>query len=118
MDPSNWDYATPPTVSVSAFPYPISIYKYNTEYKWFNNSLCSLLDKEFTYTYTNATTEDGHLSKPINDIVHDGFCAHYNNNDESFITYIKTIYDYKVDWEYASETNVNDYVYTVKYTLK
>ena len=118
IDPSNWDYATPPTVCVSAFPYPISIYKYNTEYKWFNNSLCSLLDKEFTYTYTNVTTGDGYLSKPIDDIVHDGFCSHYNNNNEAFINYIKTLYDYKVDWEYVSETNVDDYVYTVKYTLK
>jgi hypothetical protein len=118
IDPSNWNYTTPPSVCVSAFRDPISIYKYNTEYKWFNNSICSLLDKEFTYTYTNVTTEDGYLSKPINDIIHDGFCAHYINKDESFIAYIKTIYDYKVDWEYVSDTNVKDYIYTVKYTLK
>lgn len=91
---------------------------YNTneyEYSWFNNSRCLILADTITFTYVN-TKENGY--ETLDDIITNYILEFYSITDASLVTYIKSLYNISNNWEYFSDTNIDDYVYTITMTLK
>ena len=58
------------------------------------------------------------MYKTVDDIIIEYLQVYYNTNNISLIKYIKGLYNYTNDWEYYSNTNVDDYIYSVSLTLK
>jgi hypothetical protein len=85
------------------------------EYSWFDNSKCIVISPSISFTFTN-TKADGYENTDI--IISDYLRRFYNVNDENVLTYIKSLYNYTNNWEYLSDTNVNDYIYNIQLTLK
>ena len=86
------------------------------EYSWFNNSKVLILTDTINFTYVNTKVNGTY--KTVDDIIIEYLQVYYNTNNISLIKYIKELYNYTNDWEYYSNTNVDDYIYSVSLTLK
>lgn len=86
------------------------------EYSWFNNSKVLILTDTINFTYVNTKVNGTY--KAVDDIIIEYLQVYYNTNNISLIKYIKELYNYTNDWEYYSNTNVDDYIYSVSLTLK
>lgn len=80
------------------------------EYRWFTLSKIYLLLPEFTFKVESSP-------RPIPDIIREHIQDMYSvSADEAY--YIYEQYSWKSDWEYASETDIENYIYTIKMKLK
>lgn len=113
----DWSYESLPQVKVTEYDDPVAIYAHTYEYPWFANSKCIILDDEMHFTYVCKRQDDGSY-KMIDDIVYEVIGTYYNIADHGLIAYIKSLYEYENDWEYYSNTNVDDYIYNITLNLK
>ena len=86
-----------------------------SEIKWFDNNQCLILTKSFSFSYINRKSENGY--EPINNVIDNYLRGIYNVDDNTF-SYIKSLYVYDVSWEYLSNTNIDDYMYSIEIKLK
>ena len=61
--------------------------------------------------------ESGKLKK-IKDIIRNSVREYYNINEEGVLDYIFSLYDLEISFDYASPTDINNYIYKAKLTLK
>lgn len=109
-----WDYQNRPKIKV--FEHDEKIEMLNEfEYTWFDDNKYMILNSELTLEYYQ-TKENGYEN--LDDIVAKCIADYYNINDSNKINYIKSLYEYKNTWEYASDTNIDDYKYSIRLTLK
>ena len=87
------------------------------EYSWFNNSKYIVLDDNIKFTVKNEKSNFG-IYKPIETIINECIQNYYNTKEPKRINYILSHYNIEYDWEYYSNTNVDDYVYTIIFKLK
>lgn len=85
------------------------------EYSWFNSNICISLEPSLSFLYENKKT-DGY--KSLKEILKDCISKHYSITDDEHIEYIMSKYDIKSNWEYASKTNIDDYIYNITLNLK
>ena len=76
-----------------------------------------ILDDYIKFTVTNKKSNFG-IYKPIETIIRECIQNYYDTTDEKRINYILSHYTVEYDWEYYSNTNVDDYVYTIIFKLK
>lgn len=110
---NNWDYNTLPLVYVSNIDVPVNVYDNVYEYSWFNNNRCLILKPEIYLSYINTKPY-----KETDEIVTEYISSYYNINDINLLNYIKSLYTYTNNWDYCSDTNINDYVYNISIKLK
>lgn len=109
-----YDYNVKP--KIQAFGYADKIDLLNEfEHTWFDDNKYIVLKNDLTLEYIQ-TKEDGY--ETLDDIVFKLLGKYYNTDDKEKIEYIKSLYEYKNMWEYMSDTNVDDYKYTIRLTLK
>lgn len=113
---SNWNYVDVPYIKVSEHTNNVSIYK-DIEYSWFNNSTAVILDSTINFSCINKIKPDGSYDS-LQDIIHKYIKETYNINDDNIVKYIVSKYEYKNNWEYVSDDNINDYTYNIKMKLK
>lgn len=109
-----WDYQTRPKIKVFGYDEKIEMLN-EFEYTWFDDSKYMILNSELTLEY-HQTKENGY--EDIDDIVAKCIADYYSINDSNKIDYIKSLYEYKNTWEYASDNNIDDYKYSIRLTLK
>lgn len=113
----SWSYDALPLIQVLEHDDKVAPYRTTFEYKWFNISKCLILSPEIKVTYKCKRNDDG-TYKSLDDIINECLTTYYNTTNTEFIEYIKTLYTYTNKWEYASETNIDDYIYNIVITLK
>lgn len=113
----DWSYTKLPKVKVTEYDDLVDVYDHTHEYSWFNNSKCIILNDIIKFTYINTPQEDG-TYKMIDDVIYEVVGQYYNISDPKLIEYIKTQYEYDNNWEYYSNTNVDDYIYNITMKLK
>ena len=89
---------------------------HSCEYSWFNNGSSIFVLPELNFKYTNKKRADG-TYKLVKDIVNDLISEYYNASGE-LLDFLVSLYNYKSSWEYVSDTNIDDYLYTIELTLK
>lgn len=87
------------------------------EYAWFNNGISLFLLPEITFKHLNKKNEDN-TYKNLIEIVREFLQSYYNVEDEELLNFIINLYEYESDWNYTSLINIDDYLYTIKLTLK
>ena len=112
---NDWSYTELPKVTVLEHKQPISIYNNEFEYPWFNNSICLIIEPELRFSYTN-TKSNGYES--LDDIIANYLKIYYNTDDTHLIDVIKQYYTFTNNWEYASDDNIDDYIYNITLKLK
>lgn len=94
-----------------------TIYRTNDyEYSWFNNSKVLILVDTINFTYVNSPINGEY--KRLDTIITEYLHQFYNTTDSALIQYIKSLYDYTNNWEYYSDTNITDYIYSISLKLK
>jgi hypothetical protein len=109
-----WNYSSLPEIQTSEHESIKPLI--NIEYSWFNDNVCLPLQPILTGQCENKCI-DGHY-KTLNEILKEYISNFYNIDDKNTIDYIISKYSIESNWEYASETNVEDYVYDITLTLK
>ena len=112
------------TYSRETLPY-IKVSEYNdeiplinlVEYSWFNNGISIFVLPTHKFTYINRKLENNSY-KTIDEIVNELVKDYYNIDDDKILEYIVNLYSVESDWEYLSDVNVEDYLYTIKLKLK
>lgn len=87
------------------------------EYKWFNANQRYYLSPVLEFNEEFQRDESGKLKK-IKDIIRDSVREYYNINEEGVLDYIFSLYDLEISFDYASPTDINNYIYKAKLTLK
>jgi hypothetical protein len=87
-----------------------------SEYKWFNHNLRHNLIPEISTILESRKDVNGEFVKII-DLVKEFVGEYYGVKDEK-LDYIYNLYDVKYSFEYKSPSNINEYVYDIKLTLK
>jgi hypothetical protein len=115
---SNWDYENIPMVNVSEFSFPVSLIN-DHEYKWFNKSHNIIMTPEINLVQKNSKDENGNY-KSVYELAKEGISKLYDINLENtaLIEYILSKYKISNNWEYYSNTNVDDYKYFINLKLK
>lgn len=113
----NWTFDELPKVYVTEYDEPVDIYEQTYEYSWFNNNRCIILNDVIKFTYVCTPQEDG-TYKLIDDIIYEVIGSYYDIDDNGLVSYIKNQYVYDNDWQYYSNTNVDDYIYNITLKLK
>lgn len=98
VDMDKDSYETPPTVLNPKMERP-----------WFNNSIILYVLTKISFRVEGTSLVEG---------IKDELKRIYSTCDDSTINAIYELYDVKYDWEYASKDNIDNYIYTVKMTLK
>lgn len=88
----------------------------NYEYSWFNNGKSLYILPELNFTYVNKKNEDGSY-KDLQTIVNE-LIKEYYNIDGDVLKFVINLYTYTNKWQYFSDTNVDDYIYTIKLIMK
>lgn len=88
----------------------------DVEYSWFNSGSSIYLIPEINFKYINKRQSDNSY-KDLSTIVRE-LLSEYYNASENVLDFIISKYDIKNDWEYFSETNVDDYIYSITLTMK
>lgn len=127
---------------------PSTIIDFPYEYKWFNESNCIYVQpSETLYISTTNDKDDSFIAVPnLSTLLYkyeDGILIVVSVGDDQVVLssdsikeliilylslqynitidkarYIYSLYRSKIDWEYASLTDVNNYIYTIKLNLK
>jgi hypothetical protein len=111
---NGYNYNELPNVMVTEHENPVSIYDNTTEYSWFDDNICLIMNPKIEFVYKN-TKEDGY--EKLDNIVSNYLSTYYNATGDK-LTYIKNLYNYTNNWEYDSISNIDDYVYNIVLTLK
>ena len=103
----------------------MGVYK-GFETKWYNNSLCYLLEKEFDFQ-VNSLTIDGKYVE-LRELVKQYLKNYYNISDDELLNNIYNLYRFEstYDYEYEEdgrtlkldENKMIKYIYNIKITLK
>ena len=109
-----WNYSSLPEIQTSEHESIQPLI--NIEYSWFDDNVCLPLQPILTGQCENKCI-DGHY-KTLNEILKEYISNFYNIDDKNTIDYIISKYSIESNWEYASETNVEDYIYDITLTLK
>lgn len=112
---NNWSYNACPNIKVTEHD-NIRIYQNKYEYSWFNDSRVLNLDSEIHFSVINVNNKDEY--ETLDNIIINELSKYYKTNDMSLISYIKSLYEYTNNWEYLSNSNVNDYMYNISLKLK
>lgn len=110
----NYSRDTLPEVFISEHGYTNLQIDY--EYSWFNNSKSVFIIPELKFTYVNKKQADG-TYKEVDTIVKE-LLKEYYNADGDLLDFIVSRYEWKNNWEYFSDTNVDDYIYTINLMMK
>ena len=110
----NWNYNDCPTVKVSEHD-NVNIYNNIYEYSWFNNSKVLILNPEINIS---VNTINSTQIEPIDIIITAELNNYYKFKDNNLLDYVKKLYSYTNNWEYYSNTNINDYIYNISMKLK
>jgi hypothetical protein len=111
---TEYDRTILPEVNVTEYG-NIPIIK-SCEYSWYNNGVSMFVLPEITFKYENKRQPDGSY-KELKDIVKELLKNYYIIDNEE-LDYIVSLYKIENNWEYLSDTNVDDYLYTIKLSLK
>jgi hypothetical protein len=87
------------------------------EYSWFNNGAAIFITPEIKFTYTNKKLSNN-TYKQVSEIVKEYLSKYYNTSNSELINYIFNKYNIENNWEYYSDTNIDDYIYTITLTMK
>lgn len=109
-----WSFDEVPKTFVNDFKKTIY---HEPEYSWFNNSTVLILEPEIKFTYINKRQLDGSYRSSY-EAVCEYLKAQYNITDDNTINYIASRYEIDNDWDYFSDTNVDDYKYNITIRLK
>lgn len=114
----DWTYDKLPDITVSEFDDSIKVHN-DPEYAWFNSSVALILSPEINIVYHNKKQSDGTYKK-LDDIIIEVLMKYYqlSENDTAIAKYITSKYNITNNWEYYSETNVDDYNYSLTFRLK
>ena len=114
----DWAYDKLPDITVSEFEDSIKVYN-DPEYAWFNSSVALILSPEINIVYHNKKQSDGTYKK-LDDIIIEVLMKYYqlSETDTAIAKYITSKYNITNNWEYYSETNVDDYNYSLTFRLK
>ena len=103
----------------------MGVYK-EFETKWYNNSLCYLLEKEFEFQ-VNSLTIDGKYVE-LGELVKQYLKNYYNISEDELLNNIYNLYRFEstYDYEYEEdgrtvkldENKMIKYIYNIKITLK
>lgn len=86
------------------------------EYHWFNMNSNIILTQELNTELKSKFDDNGDYIK-LEKLIKEYLMEYYHLNEDC-IDYIYTLYNIESSFEYASPTNIVDYVYTVKLNLK
>ena len=86
------------------------------EYSWFNSGLILNLKPELSFIY--KTIDNNTDNKNINNVIRDKIKAYYNTTNDSVLDYIISKYNIKYSWEYESNKDINNYIYTITLNMK
>lgn len=90
---------------------PIEIHSDN-EYTWFNDNKYFVLESNINVIGNFNSTDS------IDSIVYNVISKHYNISDNKTISYIKNLYKYTNNWDYKSNTNIDNKIYNISLILK
>lgn len=110
---NNWKYDELPNVKNSEHENVSVLTTY--EYSWFDTNRCIMILPHINFNYVN-TKRNGF--KTIDEIVENYISDLYRTKDTNMIKYIVSKYNVKTNWEYLSNKNVDDYLYTINLELK
>jgi hypothetical protein len=113
----SFDYSSVPEIKVSEYESPIRLIN-DVEYSWFNDGLSMFISPELSATYINRLDRTNGTYESLDTIVYKIIQSYYNLNDDKKIRYILSLYDITNSWEYASEYNVDDYIYSITFKMK
>jgi hypothetical protein len=113
----DWNYNELPKLKVSEHnENDVSIYDNNYEYSWFNESKIIILNTIVNINVINQKINDNYES--LDNIINNELKEYYKFNEDNLLNYVKKLYNYKNNWEYYSDTNINDYIYNISIILK
>lgn len=110
---NNWSREQYPTVKVTEYDSEVYILGNNFEYKWFNENKCIVLNTEIIFNEEKNINDN----KTIDSIIETKLRTYYNIEDNNLLAFIKNMYDYTVNWEYSTNTSIENYTYTIKLKL-
>ena len=87
------------------------------EHKWFNNNVIYNLKEEFNWVFNSEILGDGEY-RAIKDMILERLATVYDIKTYDELDYIYNLYEVDIDFDYANEYNINEYVYKVKLILK
>ena len=102
---------------IDYFKYPIRYYDLQYEFQWYEDSRFYFLPKSIELTISPIPR-----TKEIKDEdIRNWLSTKLSNNgipETVCNRQIKDLYDYKIDYDYVSETDINNYIFKVKYILR
>lgn len=107
-----WRYDELPKIKISESNEDRPLFD-NMEYTWFDINSFIVVNPKISFSYIN---KDG--AEELKDIIFDYIKKFYNVSEESKIDYIMSLYECENNWEYLSDTNINDYIYNITLKLK
>lgn len=107
-----WRYDELPKIKISESNEDKPLFD-NMEYTWFDINSFIVVNPNISFSYIN---KDG--AEELKDIIFDYIKKFYNISEESKIDYIMSLYECENNWEYLSDTNINDYIYNITLKLK
>jgi hypothetical protein len=113
----SFDYSIVPDVKVSDYDSQIKLLN-DVEYSWFNDGLSLFISPSLTATYLNKLDKETGKYESLDSIAYKVIQSYYKLNDDKKIRYILSLYNISNSWEYESEYNVDDYIYTITFEMK
>jgi hypothetical protein len=112
-----YDYNAVPEVKVSEYESKINLIN-DVEYSWFNDGVSLFISPMLSVTYLNKLDKTTGKYESLDNIAYKIIQSYYKLNDDKKIRYILSMYDMSNSWEYASENNVDDYIYNITFKMK
>lgn len=114
---NEYNYDVLPKIKVSEYDDEISIVDDKFEYKWFNTSSVLYLVDVIEFKCIKRKISDNEYES-LDKLIRENLIRYYNLKDDTLVEYILKKYDIEYDWEYYSDTDISNYVYTIKMKLK
>ena len=102
---------------IDYFKYPIRYDDLQYEFQWYEDSRFYFLPKSIELTKSNISRTKEIKDEDIRNWLSNYLYIH-GIPENACQRQIKNLYDYKIDYDYASETNINSYNFKVKYILR
>jgi hypothetical protein len=87
------------------------------EYHWFNNNKNLILSSIIDCQLNSEKNENGEF-KTIEELIKIYLSEYYKINDTEVIDYIYKLYNIDSSFDYSSKYDIENYIYTIKLTLK